>query len=276
MYDIDYQIPIISRQRLSGCYYDLPLDQNDPRYNEPLVRLKDHGIAFESYYALSDGSNPPYYRAIEGSISQGWIRQTLAQKLVAVNRHLHPYGVELLILDAYRPMACQRGLWAFFYQKAENENPGADDEACRQYAMQFVRDPAGFDHRNNSTGPAHLTGGAIDATLRKLSDHKPLDMGSYFEEIVDASYTDYFERLLAKGEILPDDPRLNNRRLLHWALHLEGFLNDPVLFWHHDWGNQLWLKTQKALTDEKSDNLSTQAWYGIAEPPDGQEMHSAE
>ncbi len=265
MLDLDYQIPIIERHQIAAPHNNIPWDSNDVRFHEPLIRIEPYGIAFESYHARTDGKNSPYFRPIEGSHQEGWMRKTVTEKIVAVNAHLRPFGVEIIILDAYRCMECQNGLWKFFYQRGKAENPEFGDKECTDYALGYVRDPRLFDKADSRTFPVHLTGSSIDVTLRDLATGEWLDMGSKFEQIIAISYTDYFERQLAKGEIEKDDVRLLNRRLMDWAFTREGFLNDPILWWHYDWGNQPYVKVQTALYPDDAPKM---AWYGPIDAPD--------
>jgi D-alanyl-D-alanine dipeptidase len=262
-FDSDYKVPFIERSLINGPHYQIPVDCNHPLFNDPLVNLKDYPIAFESYHAVSDGSNPPYFKAIKGSRQEGWLRKTYVEKLVKVNENLRPYGAELLILDAYRSIECQRGLWTFFYERARQEIANASEQDCRDYALGFVRDPRHYDTLDARTFPIHITGSSVDVTLRDIKTGKLRNMGSKFEEIIDVSKTDYFEHQLAKGLIAEDDPRLLNRRLLGWAFTQEGFLNDPILYWHYDWGNQIWIKVKKALHG----TTTQKAWYGHIDNP---------
>jgi D-alanyl-D-alanine dipeptidase len=262
MYDIDYQIPVIEREQLRASYFDMPLDCHAPLSDEPMVKLADYGIACQSYYARTDGNNPPYYQAIDGSDNNDWLRHSLALKLVAANQQLQPFGVELLILDAYRSIECQLGLWSFFCQQHQQKYPTATHAQCEQYAAGFVQDIKDFDRHRPNRCPAHMTGGSVDATLRRLDNGEQLDMGTRFEQHVRQSRTDFFERQLLEGLIDDNDIRLHNRRLMHWAFSRQGILNDPALFWHHDWGNQLWFKTSQALNGTPQ----SEAWYGYARP----------
>ncbi len=264
MFDQDYQIAIVDLEKIRVSHHAIPLDSEDPRFHEPMVNLAHYDIAFTSYHAITDGSNPPYYTAIRGSRQEGWLRKTVAEKLVDVNRNLRPYGAELLIYDAYRPIECQRGLWHFFYARGRREIPNATEDDCRQYALGYVRDPRKFDKLDTRTFPIHITGSSVDVTLKYLDSDQLLDMGSRFEEIIDVSVTDYFERQLQQGRIKADDHRLLNRRLMDWAFTKEGFLNDPILYWHYDWGNQLWIKVKRVLHDD----APAAAWYGHIENPD--------
>ena len=177
MLKLEYQIPIIERHQIAAPHHIIPWDSSDARFHEPLVRIEPYSIAFESYHARTDAKNSPYFRPIEGSHQEGWLRGTVTEKLVAVNAHLRPYGAEIMVLDAYRCMDCQRGLWKFFYQRVKVENPDFGDRECTDYALGYVRDPRLFDLRDSRTFPVHLTGASIDVTLRDLDTGEWLDMG---------------------------------------------------------------------------------------------------
>ena len=57
---VDHQVPITSLQMFSSPYLEIPIDKDDPRGHEPLIPLESVGVAFESYYAKTDGKNPPF------------------------------------------------------------------------------------------------------------------------------------------------------------------------------------------------------------------------
>jgi len=89
-------------------------------------------------------------------------------------------------------------------------------------------------------------------------------MGARFEEDIEANVGDYFERELAAGRIDESDVRLQNRRLLHWAMTREGLLNETAkVFWHYDWGNQIYVRASRAFLNDPP----KAAWYGYIEPP---------
>ena len=268
MYSIDHQVPIVDLTEIRKPHYQIPLDPESEYFDEPMVNLKDYDLPFVSWHAVADGGNPPYGKPIRGSRQEGWLRKTVAEKLERANARLHEHGAELLILDAYRPIACQRGLWEFFYERGREEMPDAGEDQWRDYALGYVRDPRNFDRLDARTFPIHITGSSIDCTLRDRKTGEWLDMGSKFEEIIEVSVSDYFERRLRAGKIADDDRRLWNRRLLNWALGTEDFLNDPILYWHYDWGNQIWIKVNKVIHGDGPDK----AWYGhIEDPPWGVE-----
>jgi D-alanyl-D-alanine dipeptidase len=260
---IDHQVPITSPQMFSSPYLDIPIDTNDPRGREPLVPLESVGVAYESYYAKTDGKNPPFGRAIEGSRKDIWLRESVAEKLARVNELLRPFQAELFVLDGHRTVACQQGLWIFFYTRAKQQNPGGTDQEHRANARQFIVDPAAFDKSDSRTWPAHTNGAAIDLTLRDSVTRELLDMGANFEQDIEASIGDYFERQLAAGHIDESDIRLQNRRLLNWAMTREGLLNETAkVFWHYDWGNQIYVRASRAFLQ----NPPQAAWYGYIEP----------
>jgi D-alanyl-D-alanine dipeptidase len=263
---IDHQVPITSPQMFASPYLDIPIDKNDPRGREPLIPLESVGVAFESYYAKTDGRNPPFGIQIEGSRPDIWLRKSVAEKLARVNELLRPFEAELFVLDGHRTVACQQGLWNFFYGKAQRQNPGGSEQEHRTYARQFIVDPASFDETDSRTWPAHTNGAAVDLTLRDSVTKELLDMGANFERDSDndASVGDYFERQLAAGLIDEDDLRLQNRRLLNWAMSREGLLNETAkVFWHYDWGNQIYVRASRAFLK----NPPEAAWYGYIEPP---------
>ena len=258
---VDHQVPITSPEMFAAPYADIPVDRNDPRGREPLVRLETVGVASESYYAKTDGRNPPFCCAIEGSRQDIWLRKSVAEKLGRVNELLRPYEAELFVFDGHRTVACQHGLWNFYYAKAKQENPGGSDQEHRARARQFVVDPALFDENNPRTWLAHTNGAAVDLTLRDTVTGDLLEMGANIEVDADAaeSAADFFERELAAGRIDEDDVRLQNRRLLNWAMTCEGLLNETAkVFWHYDWGNQIYVRASRALLP----NPPVAAWYG--------------
>ena len=263
---VDHQVPITSPEMFAAPYADIPVDRSDPRGSEPLVHLESVGVAFESYYAKTDGRNPPFYCAIEGSRQDIWLRKSVAEKLARVNEMLRPYEAELFVFDGHRTVACQQGLWNFYHAKAKQENPSGSDQEHRARARQFVVDPALFDENNPRTWLAHTNGAAVDLTLRDTVTGDLLEMGAIIEVDADAAESagDFFERELAAGRIDEDDVRLQNRRLLHWAMSQEGFLNETArVFWHYDWGNQPFVRASRAFLP----NPPEAAWYGYIALP---------
>ena len=258
MYDFDHQLSLVDLTPIRKPHNGVPVDETNPLFAEPLVNLKDYSLPFLSWHAITDGSNAPYYKPIRGGRQEGWLRKSIAEKLERVNQSLATLNVELLILDAYRSIECQNGLWEYYYERGRERNPAASEQALRHYALDYVRDPRTYDPGDARTWPIHITGSSIDVILRYKDTKIWLNMGSKFEEMIPVSVADYFEQQLQDGLIEENDERLWNRRLLDWVLRAEGFLNDPIVFWHYDWGNQAWIKVKNALYGDAPE----QAWYG--------------
>jgi D-alanyl-D-alanine dipeptidase len=263
LFDLAYEVPIIERKAYAGSYTVMPFDTTDPRRNEPLVRLETVGVAYENYHARTDGRNWPYCGPVPGARKDVWLRKTVAGMLAQVNGRLKPFGIELIVLDGYRSVACQQGIWDFFYSEAARTMPDGTPAKWRAQALNHAVDPSDFNENEPATWPSHATGAAVDLSLRDLQSGDYCDLGGRFEDVNDVAATDYFERKLATGEIAADDTRLKYRRLLHWAMSSEGFENDPFTLWHYDWGNQLYVKMTRALRT----NPAKAAWYGYIAPP---------
>lgn len=240
-------------------YHNEPIDSIDPRGKEPLVDLKDSGIACDNFYARQDGLNAPYYRPFKSAPKRASLRQTVTLKLVRVNATLKPYGVELLVLDGYRPVSLQKELWQYFINQAKAKNPALTKAQQAHYASHYCSNPERFKASDSRTWPTHATGGAVDLTLKQLGSDSLLYMGGIFDDDSQVSHTAYYE--LGKDNSASAQEAKRNRRLLYWAMQKEGFCNYPYEWWHYDYGNQLWLLHQKK---NKMANSDAKAWYGIA------------
>jgi zinc D-Ala-D-Ala dipeptidase len=232
--------PLDRRAATTRHYRHAEVDLDRPEANEPLVDVASLGIAAEPYYHRSDGLNPPYYRAIAASLGAVYCRRSVAQKLLAVNQALASSGVELFVWDGYRPLACQRDLWQFFLDKARAALPGGSDEALSEYAARYCSDPRGFRPDDSTTWPTHVTGGAVDLTLRRAGHGDHLFMGGTPDDPFPASHTAHFETMDEAAMSASDLDARRNRRLLYWTMLAFDFANYPFEWWHFDWGTQMW------------------------------------
>ena len=258
----DRPIPIFDEAPTAEDYHNVPIDTRDPRYRESLVDARTCGLAGVNYYARTDGNNVPYRQRIDGAIEELWCRQTIITMLRNVNEVLSTHGVELFLWDGYRPIDCQRWLWDFLQAKVRRDRPGDDDDQVLARTQRYVSDPRIFDPHDPHTWPVHMTGAAVDLTLRDVKSRELLDMGAGFDELHAKSHSAYFERLLIKGRISADDARLRNRRLLYWAMRQAGFTNYSYEFWHFDYGNQMHIM---GLRQQGEDARA--AWYGYVPLP---------
>lgn len=224
-------------------YHDVPVDLSDKRSGEPLVKLSAYNIACDNFYSRNDGLNAPYYRSFAGACREGMVRQAVAVKLAKVNEALAPFGVELLVFDAYRPLACQSELWSYFLDRAKAEKPQASQVELKEIASRYCASPDNFKANDCHTWPSHCTGGAVDLTLRRKGSGELLFMGGIFDDDSPVSHTDYFENsgALASPLSASNKEARNNRRLLYWSMQEQGFANYPYEWWHFDYGDQIWV-----------------------------------
>lgn len=243
----------------------VPFDREDPRWAEPLVSLSEMHLPTLPWYARTDGRNAPYHRAIAGAVPFIAVRRSVAARLQQADELLRPHGCRLLIVDGYRTIETQRGLWDFFAAKIAAEHPNIEQNLLDDKVRTFVSDPRRFNPNDETTWPLHTTGGAVDVLLADDKTGAALDLGAAFDEAHERSYTDHYERLLVQGEIARNDPRLRHRRLLVNAMLKAGFTNYAYEFWHFDYGTQLY-----ALTLQKSGapSRSIAAWYGTTVLPE--------
>ncbi len=166
-------------------------------------------------------TNPPYWRRIEGSIPELFLRQGVLAKLAAINARLVPQGLELFLFDAWRPKAVQ----AYFHDvwmptELKARRPELSGEALQREVENYWARPTTDEH---SPAP-HATGAATDLTLRWTGGEQ-LWMGSLFDDVTKIAHRDHFERDLEM--CFSDEEARANRRLLHWVMAEEGFHRPP-------------------------------------------------
>jgi zinc D-Ala-D-Ala dipeptidase len=238
----------------------IPIDLHDTRAQEKLIDVRSLGIRGDNFYARNDGSNPPFCRRIEGSIQQLLVRESAAALLVRVNSALGQVGLGLYVLDGYRPVAAQHGLWRFVWDHFARSEPSLTPAEIESKTLMFVSDPRAFEPNDPQTWPLHSTGGAVDLTLCNDAGEL-LDLGTLFDPS-GTSATAFFEEALVRGEIASNDLPLSNRRILYWAMREAGFTNYIYEWWHFDWGNQMHVFTLDLLGEALP---SAAAWYGYIE-----------
>jgi zinc D-Ala-D-Ala dipeptidase len=261
--------PLPLRPEPSGVASDcrfVPFDRSDPRWGEPLVDVTEAGLLAQAWYARTDGRNEPYNAPIAGAVATVAARTSVVERLVRADAAVAPLGLRIKTLDAYRSVETQAGLWAFFWDKIGREQPVLDDDAREGIVRTFVSDPRRFDPADHTTWPIHSTGGSVDVVLVDAATGTRLDHGAGFDEAHERSYTDHYERLLSRGAVAADDPRLLARRILVNAMVNAGFTNYAYEFWHFDFGTQLHVWT---LRETGATEAAKAAWYGTTTLPEG-------
>lgn len=207
---------------------------------QPMADIAPHGLAGHNYYHAHN--NPPYMGRLRHSIEGLYLRTEVIHRLLGVNKLLAPYELEVYILDAYRPLALQQYIfneWLQGYYAAEFPELSASDIAARirTYWAEPPCDIASIDH---TCTPPHLTGAAIDLTLRCKRSLRWLDMGNLFDDLSPVSAIDYFETHENLEQTMSFVSARNNRRILFWAMSELGFAYHPEEWWHYSYGDQVW------------------------------------
>jgi D-alanyl-D-alanine dipeptidase len=160
----------------------------------PLREIRHPAIDIDLRYATPDNftGRVIYDHAV------AFLHQDALDALLAVAQATQAQGLRVRVLDAYRPQAAQRRLWAVLPD------------------VRFVADPA--------QGSIHSRGVAVDLTLT-TPDSLALDMGTAFDEMTDASAHDYPH--------LSPQARAN-RDLLRGLMQAQGWVGHPFEWWHYN------------------------------------------
>jgi D-alanyl-D-alanine dipeptidase len=227
----------------------IPIRRDNALYGERLVEARDLGLPGANFYA-SD-RNPPYWQAVEGATEKLLLRLSVGEKLRRVHERAATVGLELFLLDAWRPRAVQvyfHDVW--MPRELTRRDPSLSGARLIEEVERYWAAPS-IDE--NSPAP-HATGGAVDLTLR-WKDGETLWMGSLFDDVTALAARDRFETLTPDNFSFSDREARANRRLLHWLMTEEGFAGHPEEWWHFSWGDQLWA----ALSGAEA------AHYGLAD-----------
>lgn len=227
-----------------GDYRSHPIDPSSALYDDPMVDLTDRGIAGANHYHTRH--NPPYHTTIRGSTQRLLVRRDVAQRLAAVNARLSPYGLELWVFDAWRPIDVQN----FFHDQwmpdyLRQTRPDLTGPALQEEVARYWAKGAPEGRIDPNSPPPHATGGAVDLTLRDQDSGAQLFMGSIFDDVTALSNTDAFEATDDAMSFSALEAR-DNRRLLFWLMAGEGFANNPTEWWHFSFGDQMWARITDA------------------------------
>ncbi|SEL67194.1 M15 family metallopeptidase [Nonomuraea pusilla] len=158
------------------------------------------------------------------------LREGLATRLEQAERLL-PAGYHLLLVEGYRPIPTQRGIFDAYVAELHEAYPGISPEEAHVAASRYVS-PV-------EVAP-HTAGAAIDLTLCD-PDGVEYDMGTQVndnpEESGGACYT------AAPG--ISAEAR-GHRKILAAALEPAGLVNYPTEWWHWSYGDRYWAFTVSA------------------------------
>lgn len=147
----------------------------------------------------------------EGTIELSLVRESVKELLILVSERL-PEGYKLVVWETYTPKALH--------------------EALRNKKLS----------ENDMSGISHMTGGAVDVSLAD-EEGNLLEMGTDLNHGAPQNKsTLYFEELAESGVDLSDEELeiRKNRRILYRAMSEVGFVNNPLAWFHWDYGNVWW------------------------------------
>lgn len=207
--------PIKSHLEPQG-FLDVPFSWID----EPMVTLESNTrLRLQPVYALAGAPVASHDMVL---------RTCVAERLISAISLL-PESLGMIVLDAHRPLNVQAWLWNEMVTIVTREHPDWDEDAIKVHARRFVAYPEILPDRPTP----HITGGAVDVTLFDIETGDAIDMGSGFDEPVEASVCDYYERH-------PHAVFTDRRRMLFDVMSRCGFANYPGEWWHFEYGTLRW------------------------------------
>lgn len=228
------------RQLGKDAYREIPIDNSDPRYREPVVDIRDYGVEGSSYYSQP---NKMTCKPLPGVRPEAMVRIGVAERLQAVNNQLKTssavsevFGgpVALLVRDALRSYELQRYIYEEVWPEVLRQaNPNWSDEDIGSNLPNYVAKPS--DDLLRPT--PHMTGGAVDVNLVYPSGDR-VHFGHIGGKIV--SLTDYHEDYNPHPDHPIDHDAQLARRVLYHVMRDSGFENNPTEWWHFSHGDQMW------------------------------------
>lgn len=214
----------------------------------------DHCYAAPSYLFvrfLSDNSRPRacelptklitsnVYKilGLKGTSNQMFLRKAVVDQLIKALGILgHDY--QFVVFDAFRTRETQLALFEKIHCEQKAANPHLTAGELLDATRRYVAHP---DEHARFPIPPHNSGGAVDLALAYKG--KLLDFGTAFDELSQASKTDFFEQAWSPDLGFSEDrwsTARHNRRLLFNALKACGFVNYEEEWWHYDLGDCIW------------------------------------
>ena len=282
--DIFRPIPSFDEQRKykqEVSYISHPLNEHDPRFNEPLVAISDLGLLGTAYY-----SNPNHATGepVPGVSPNLYLREAVASKLLAVDEYLNadPRVAEALGgnvringSDGLRSVALQNYLReTAFPDMVRKNHPEWDEETVIKEAHRKIAP--------GSPASPHASGGAVDVDIVYNTDGYPKVFNAQGKDIAsDAVYPDYMEKLASGTIEIPETLKGLSKNQLTRALMARRVLYNvmadpeigglpmranPVEIWHYDHGTRLW-----AQMETLESGLLVPAHYGHVTEPEHNE-----
>lgn len=152
------------------------------------------------------------------------VRRRVAEMLAQAAEAL-PEGVDLQIIEGFRPLAQQRFMYETVKQEFAQHHPEWSKAMLHRITNTLAAPP------DDPCPPPHTTGGAVDLCLIRLQDQEMLDVVSPYE----------WDEQSAPTRLPGLSPEAQaNRDLLIQTLEATGLTNYTGEWWHWSYGDSGW------------------------------------
>jgi D-alanyl-D-alanine dipeptidase len=195
----------------------IPIDE----CGEPLVDVRSLG-------GILMGP-PPEHPDTE--LDYGWVRRSVYEKLIAVQRRLPP-ELRLRLYEGLRSLSMQHRLFEEEKARVAHDDPQLTPEQVHERASLLIAPPVHWDGSRNI--PPHSTGAAVDVELVGPDGHV-IDFGMEAKDWVSVP-AEYCETRNTEVSATARE----NRLLLCRAMEAQGFVNYVREWWHYSYGDRYW------------------------------------
>lgn len=250
-------VPDFSLAReIKNTYRDIRIDDSHPLHDEPVVSLRDYGIACQAYYSRRNGATGDPVPGVKPDV---YVRKNIAERMQKLNRLLDTpeatnyFGgeVEIFVDEGWRDPELQRYLHDTVIPNLVRKEliaEGLDKALSPEEFEQRVRSES--DHKiarpptNKDDSPSpHATGAALDFAIRLRQDTPGIangvniPMGRGVAQMTKRTNPDDFEHEIPVT--IEERIAQQNRRAQHALLGMVGLVQNPTEFWHASKGDQL-------------------------------------
>jgi len=199
-------------------------------FGEPLTRLRavpieDNGeplvdprsLSKRVHFAEKHPKFPEMVRTPE-------VRKRVAEMLAEAAEALPP-GIDLIIIEGFRPLAQQRFMYESLKAEFAAKHPEWKKATLHRVTNTMSAPP------DDPCPPPHTTGGAVDLGLIRIETQEWLDMTSPLE-MDETSAPSVMQGLSGEAQ--------ENRNLLFGVLEKAGLTNYSGEWWHWSYGDSGW------------------------------------
>jgi D-alanyl-D-alanine dipeptidase len=152
------------------------------------------------------------------------VRRRVAEMLAEAADALPP-GIDLMIIEGFRPMKQQRFMYESLKKEMAGEHPEWDASDLKHHLDDLSAPP------DDPSPPPHTTGAAVDLALWDVAK------GDYVDTVSPYEWDEKSAPTTIRGL---SEQAERNRRLLVQTLEATGLTNYAGEWWHWSYGDQGW------------------------------------